>query len=811
MNTIPSSQYSLNLTNEGISLREYDASQRTHMCKFRVSDTGTVTLKRFSNLFSYLIDFLTHPMQYIRGWWQGKNVHQWLVSSHPTANATANVAGGHFTPPRPQAPSPHPDTGAVTTAAVSHLAPSEPPAPPQPPENLPERFGLIADCIPRLFKETLVVRLNDEYFLAKLSSDRQSITLAPYFPDAGRQVTVSLSQQGVQVQHGNGISDDEVLHLIDEATSVAHHETYPLPPEDQNFAPASLITFRTAAIPGTVTAIAEHSYANQRIVETIGGTQYAIWIVGLPNGRFAVNIQEKHSFDQSLLSGKIGLNIGAQGQIESMYVDSIRVASLSEDQQRLLQAAFRTVLASSSSYTGGPTIYIQTVTRGPKEIPEFHLQSLVEQIRANPQSRLRVTFKRDDLQLLSAIDATGLSRSYLEGLFSGIVGLSSTTEWRSRQPRPQPPFVDKGQQIGAVLMWCYLMNQSQNVGYMIGNHLKPAALAAALSLTADEVDQGYTPQVRVNILRMIADASSKTDPHLPIGSVAQMADMDKFFGEYRTAACTPTQQAAAQLEVLDQHLTAIMGLCLDEDGMPLQWFLDSGMTKETIQVLLRKDPTQRSPEEIAFLENLKGRAQECLSSDKFWDDALEMSELNPRAIHEIARGMKGFIQPRPDQTPTTAWDAVRSDAIRGSIVDGSFKFNASVQGAFNPEAIATSIQGEGAVPPWLAAKIQWIQEWVRDPATTKDDIKKFLKWVRGSSSAPAPGQEIKISELVQHGAQEYSAPFFTHTCFSSFQIARSPYGDSHIPANETARQYETKEGFLRILKEDINRDVLTVA
>ena len=133
-------------------------------------------------------------------------------------------------------------------------------------------------------------------------------------------------------------------------------------------------------------------------------------------------------------------------------------------------------------------------------------------------------------------------------------------------------------------------------------------------------------------------------------------------------------------------------------------------------------------------------------------------------------------------------------------VDGEFHIDAS----YYKEAIVRSIATEVGTThdaDWLGTKIHWIEEWILDPATTKAEVQSFSTWARGTAALPRPDDQITFRELVQD--ENYRAAFYVHVDVSSVSIAHHPFGDPAVEGNDMAHRYETKEGFLGVLHDEI--------
>jgi hypothetical protein len=158
--------------------------------------------------------------------------------------------------------------------------------------------------------------------------------------------------------------------------------------------------------------------------------------------------------------------------------------------------------------------------------------------------------------------------------------------------------------------------------------------------------------------------------------------------------------------------------------------------------------------------------------------------------------MKSYLTPRYGQTRAEAWNAVRTMALHVN-GQGFTEFDLCVQGPFNREALVNCIRPIGG-GNWLHQKVEWIRAWIRDLNTTENELKTFLKWVRGSSSLPQTRKSIDVDSWI--GGNVSPIPQ-THTCFSKIDIAEHPYGNP--PAQEYASEaaaYNTQAGFTQLLK-----------
>ncbi len=527
---------------------------------------------------------------------------------------------------------------------------------------------------------------------------------------------------------------------------------------------ADLITFRAIAIQDQRTLLEGESKTE---VLELGAPQkmYRIWSTKLKDG-FAINIQDEAS--QGTLLNKIGLQISEDGKLVSVYANDTKVAALSDSQRDLISEAFIKTLQHTSMYMlKGSDIFITAVMRSPRQVPLYHLQQLAHCLeerskngRAFPE--IFVRFRLDDLTEARGVDAGGLSRTYLDDLFQGIVEQGQPISFAGGTTRYTPfPAADHEQiyqQMGAVFMWCYTTR------YIIGDHFNPGLFAAALSLSSEQIDE--TPLQDVTRQKMqdaFLRTAAESEPESIWSALEKMRDMEHFLEGW-----TATDENIAVL----QHIIRISSY--DEDSMSLIGEITS---REQVLPILQKEPHLRTDEENDVLKTLVAQAQSFVSTkfSAYLNELCQDSKIDFDAIREIARGMKQYCALHPKRP---AWDVVRGTA--------PVEFSSTVQGTTNRAKVIESLSVASDAPEWLVKKANFLKEWIADPSTTDEELRQFLKWVTGSAALPA--RRIVLNSV----GQGYCIPA-CHTCSCALDICETPYGlDAEYP-------YDTKEGFLHYI------------
>jgi len=242
----------------------------------------------------------------------------------------------------------------------------------------------------------------------------------------------------------------------------------------------------------------------------------------------AVNIELKDSYGtkEDQHKEKLGIVLSDGGQVESiMYQGQVREA-IPEQWKPVLRECLQQALLVSSRYQGDR---ISVIPRGLKELPEFHLGSIVDyldsRIGVQQDPKFHVTFLEDTVvDRGHGADAGGLARDYLSDLVNGMVtkrnDLFVLDDESGLLVPKMPEEGDKAEaqwvfeRLGKLLMYCF--HSQAGGGYdrtlMTGFYFDEPTLAAAFSLTAAEVNISFSELSLEAKQRMAVEYAKKSSP-----------------------------------------------------------------------------------------------------------------------------------------------------------------------------------------------------------------------------------------------------------------------------------------------------------
>ncbi len=728
------------------------------------------------------------------------------------------------------APQPAP---AATAAPVPLTDPSPAPVPvrvTQPlrvmsegPEVNPQDFVAIVGYINRFLvaqKERLSrgahepigapVRLSDAYYLASCPSDGQTITLTR------REFRGTVSEnpknifdiklnpdrtvQSIRDRTGTTIPPDRSQEILHGIKQKVRSEIEPPVPNMPDLSREQLLTFRAATIAGQVLPKEGEKTAVKEV--KLGDKAYLVWILGLQDGGFAINIQEDTSYETYDLDRKIGIRVNNRGEILSVYEDSMCVSTLSGDKRDLLEHCMLNALETSSIYVVRPFhLDITTVSRGPSQLPWFHLDRLSRGIDAVHHAsqdlpRIMITFKNDDLSNTPGRDAGGLSRTYLDDLFEGIV-----RDWHIPKDRrnfdlftPMPAKGNEGKyrSIGKVFMWCFESKAGEgqwDQSYITGDRFHPGVFNAALSLTREHLTQKPLSVEALFAMRShLLEALAQKEP------ASEWGALDTLYRYGNSKAIETLRQQLLREEDLSsrpalspaerEELRVLRSMrstarlkriaeliALDEDFLPVA----GAPTGDQIIAALSKPPVKNTANDKEtidkFTELLNERFKNQKQVEEFVDERFRLLPIDYEAIREIAVGMQSY------QKAPASWEEVRSCPY--------VQFCGKVQGGINRDLLARSLHIVDGSPAWLHQKVQHIRDWILNETTPDVDVRTFLKWTTGATGITERGVTFGI-------AHNPAIPLDVYTCSSTILVS-----EGILPELVLAdHPYETKDGFI---------------
>ncbi len=690
---------------------------------------------------------------------------------------------------------------------------------------------------------------DNRYWIARYTPDTQTLSLAPWEGPRSwntlfiqdRRASVRMdTTTGSLVLEGRGdpelVTEDSVPQLLEAASHVASMMTHPPAVDAMGVPSEDLTTLRAAAQkikdryllrePGK-SSDPEWIQINEKL--------YAVWVKILPGGKFAVNVQDSKLYNAGDLKNKIGLTINDAGIIESIYINSLPESKIPDEQLPLIKDCFMALLQATTKFAPGPphegnqaSIRVEALLRSPERIPFYHLQEMgihisnwIRNTGAHPT--LKVTFVADDLSLMPGIDAGGLSRAYLDKLFSGISRnaclrlFSTDTSKEAVQLVPVERHKSEYEAIGKIFAVCWSSRHGAGVWdrtLLTGLHFSPDLFKIIFSLSWEECQRPFVDQTRVRLQdTILASGIGQSNPYFAALSICkqeqciatllakkEVIDLDGFsrmqeeIKNLRLVVRTQSGQeqitTQSKIDSLQETLNRskqIFGMCSLVQGLENSMFADkddSDIYSEVVAAI-RKEPSARTQKESALLQALTQKTMELANDPDFVDKIMKEQGLDIEAVRHIALGMQAAIIPRQYQTKETAWQAVRSTQPQ--------VFSNKVQGSLTPQQIADSIrpaQGEIEDATFQQYKT-WLQTWITGQAT-EEEARQFVMWATGTTGLSSTGILLHMNR--RHG--QLSPYPNAHTCSNTVDISLP--GSVHATQRE---QYETQEGFIAFVKE----------
>jgi hypothetical protein len=588
----------------------------------------------------------------------------------------------------------------------------------------------------------------------------------------------------------------------DVTTTATGTVTTPLPPvTDSAFSVSDLITFKAAL---------EDAYNRGIGVDDphemlVGDKLYKVWYT--PKFK-SINIQEANNWAVSSQNEKLGVSIDHKDpinptspyEIKTVFVNGEdKTANRDEvlkDKLPLLLSGFKKVLEISSKYEsayaqtpqGGLKQVVQAtvIKRGLNEVPEFHLSQLADNISNDPRKGLRVVFIKDDLSLDAGVDAGGLSRDYLDDVAEGIAQskvVKFHTNFKSKLGMPVTQQESTKEQsipsltqeesavfgnLGKLMMYCYLSAPSAghwDYSLTLGHHYDETLFQAVLTLTEAEIDTPFEVLPLSTKLKLGKGILQRmTEEGMDMSDFIKMIDNFAKFDEIKSDD--------AKLKSFAQTL------CYAE-------LLPAPYSKEGPSIIDVPDMTYIK-DHLGDFEKLVGNAIFGLSvgaQDADGKFATLGSHLAP--IHAIAKGMKSL---NPGDRPL--FDNKVDFKQFNSKIQGEIKrdfdvqyLSVSVSAALSLGVLQSTAQAE------IDKKVGWMKKWLKDSATTDEEVRQFFKWATGSSSLPV-GKQIKVGPQLTN----LSPCPASHSC--AFQIDISPKGMGVIGGPNDRNE----EDFIKCLK-----------
>lgn len=483
-----------------------------------------------------------------------------------------------------------------------------------------------------------------------------------------------------------------------------------------------------------------------------------------------------------------------------------------------LMGSFKAAIELSSKYAlKNKKIEISVLKRGVEQNPSDHLSKLSDALREAVKTEdhplLEVVLLKDDLTIGKGLDNGGISRDYLNSLFTSLTE-NSHVNFKSQKPSKlfMPVATQKGvssdnpatlfpgltdmekrslNEVGRVMMFCYnsLPNtvDFKNYSYGIGQHFDELLFEIALTLQADEVNTNFedlSVNVKANMAKIIFEKFLRADKTNEDAAIKDKLELFKLFNWKQGNLLTNMNLNAAAEFARD---------FIDEDD---------GFSLDINAVIV--DPQK-------FVNTVR----ENLLNEKL--GTTTVSELIA-PIHAIAQGL------RSAQSSDFEWMRLMRVKARD--------LNDKIQGSLDRKVIAEAFEVKTQVLKdqhmvnkshqeikELNKKTKWLKDWIESKETKDEAIRKFLVYATGSNSLPKD-QKIFIDEqspqldakknIIRNvdGTVFYNPTPVANTC--SHTILMSPVGcgqsDGINDKSEAAFKKMLYETILSVQSFEINQD-----
>lgn len=517
-------------------------------------------------------------------------------------------------------------------------------------------------------------------------------------------------------------------------------------------------------------------------VKQTDGTKkkYVVWY---KQDSDSYNIQGLVSYNGGIAHDKLGFQI-KDGKIVSIHREGEKDEAITTEQDKILiEASFREVLKNSSKYSASHHPSIDVIKRGLKVVPEHHLKEFHKMLKHyfdnQTDQKFFVKFLTSVLIQEEGIDAGGLTRDFLDDLFTGIRTNPNcsfmTLENGSTIPLVKVPEADAKtlasldtsrlypklsqeesdiyKQMGAVFMYCYY-SQNTNPMYdntaMIGRHFNDAVFSAALCLTHEEIVQGTKEGVA----------------NLPLDTKIKMC----------------------------QHFLDAQGMAYNRKLLAnLKNFdtLNSAELTEMEELLRISDPNSDQFDTELAASRSDDKKYKAFLKHKL-ENVLFIScklgaLLGPALA--IASGMSAHTLPGISVTHPTLLTAAARSQKRSEEWNKEFNSNkkltgivmsTKIQGTMDPEEIVKNTQVTSE-DPVIKTKAKWLKEWILE--AKRDELNNFLKYVTGAGSL-----QTNKPLTIQWGEVDFQS----HTC--------TPAIDFTPTLDPKATEEQNKKNFFDMLR-----------
>ncbi len=491
-------------------------------------------------------------------------------------------------------------------------------------------------------------------------------------------------------------------------------------------------------------------------------------------------IQKLEDWRLAQHTNKYSIGIDNEGKIISYYKDNAPVGNPPHEKApelfKLFNHAFSKVVNESEtiySSTHNNKVKVTAYRDGLFKTAGMHLHRLVDAIQSKIATHQRydlyVTFLKEDGTEETGLDYGGLKRFFVSTLIGSITA-NSTPEMkfklRGGNARPitsaryniahpeNPPLLtpieyENFLKLGTLLGHCFNSDSTKS-----GAYFSPSVFAVMAKMSNDLLDKNYDALTEQEILQL--------------GKEIAIADRDTVLqGKYEVLAMQTHNLTKAQVK---KAFLAAGG-----DVEPYEW--------EDCQANETTTPSNKILIEGVVYDKLK------LTSTENWKriinevkvDILTNIGQEVAPIHAIAAGFRKALNPSLPLAKTE-WNNKIYNKVPKTIAD-------QTMGTIDRQVIVTSFRQATYDQP-ITTKVAWLKEWILDPQTSEEEIKKFLSFVTGTASF-RPGDRITIQ---RYAHPPYSPLAKSHTCFSSMELSPIHCG----PASGV--NDHTKEAFINALK-----------
>ncbi len=453
-------------------------------------------------------------------------------------------------------------------------------------------------------------------------------------------------------------------------------------------------------------------------------------------------IEERDSFLKAASSKKLSFTIardgGNEGKLLSIFENNLSVNPNNTDAvlknwKEVVNAGLLEAIKAANKFSADrAVIRIDAVRYGVPFVAEHHLSQLINYVDGYMESHnpmgdhnlpdIRVTFKTQNLQTESGIDAGGLTRAYIDLLCSNLF----ETGVLERNPKHLLPKLREGSGLRAKLAQEHLY---QKLGKLIMlAYRKPAGMGTyQYHFTTGLLFSDTVYKIAFEFSRgeLLGDFNSLTWERLlpfyeQLATVKEDFVEGKFLKVLQEECWNDRSNDATQETYKDLAIVSIYDV--------YEWVFD---TEEKLTEAIEDydDITARNtviPKEdiqtAQLTSYLKRHIRETYDPYLF-------------AIHALAKGMRDYVLNINNAAP------LHNSQYLGSHFEVQ-PFMNKAQGVLNRGQIVASFQmpDQSTVP--FRQKITWLQEWIQNDAT-EAELAEMIRFITGSASL-RPEDEITL-------------------------------------------------------------------